>query len=783
MGLKFDSLVGVRARGVEVGSAAGVSGELAEIQFRLDVVVDDGKGGQIVGTPGFVDHGAAVFKHLGDGHGGDFAAVIVAGFDGGFEEAAGSLSGEIIRDDEAGLALHFDPRGVGHGDVDVAAIDGEADIGGVDVAGGDGHDSAAPGAMHRLASPTVGYGEVFIHGDRVEHFRVIEKCAGGVQAELVRWRPALRAIGAARRGGERLAHRMTEARQWRGALATLLLLCACLAMWWAMRGSGVVLAATQESGARLSVRLETPDKACAACHQAIYDSYERTPMALGSGAAAQGLDDVEVKAGGFTHAGSGVTYRVTLVGGVARLTYERAAGAAEQRLAGEERLKYFVGSGKRGRTFLYDVDGLWFETPINWYTRQGAWDMAPGFSAAKDLPAPLPVDANCLHCHASEVARAMGGARNRFAGAPFGQGGVGCAACHGDAQAHLAQVKAGGGSGMLRLKNLHPVERDSVCLQCHLEGDATVYRAGRSLAEFKPGENLFDSAVYFVDRNRALQGGRASSQYEALLESACKRGAGDKLTCTTCHDPHSSPAAADRVEFFRGRCLTCHTGTAMATTHHPEERDCATCHMPTRATLDISHEQVTDHNIQAKPRKARAEERTKSFDLVPVGPVTVGAREEGLGYAQLAQHGDRTAGERALHLLKTAEKQGADDAETHDQLGFLLQISGVPGEAGAEYAKALGRDPQDTTAAANLAVLSAAGGHAGAAVGLLEQVVREDPSQTAAGLNLAFLLCRGNEKDRARAVIEQMLRFNPGSTAAQTFLQKGNYGGQTCSVR
>ena len=586
------------------------------------------------------------------------------------------------------------------------------------------------------------------------------------------------------RDGERLARRMGEARGARGWLAALLLVCAALALWVGLRGDAVVQAsAAQAEGMRLVSQLDSPDQVCASCHQAIYDSYERTPMAMGSGLAAAGLDDAELKAGGFRHAGSGVKYRVALVGGVATLTYERDGA---QRLAGEERLRYFVGSGRRGRTFLYDTDGLWFETPINWYTRQGAWDMAPGFSAAVDLPAPLPVDANCLHCHASEMGVAAGGARNRFAGAPFGQGGVGCAACHGDAQAHLALVRGAGtgGSGMLNLKRLQPVERDSVCLQCHLEGDATVYRAGRSLAGFKPGESLFASAVYFVDRNRTLQGGRASSQYEALLESACKRGAGDKLTCTTCHDPHSSPAPAERVEFFRERCLSCHSGTAMATTHHPEQRDCATCHMPTRATLDISHEQVTDHNIQAKPRlKARAEERTKAFDLVPVGPASVGVREEGLAYAQLAQHGDRTAGERALQLLRQAEKTGSDDAEVHDQLGFLLQVSGARSEAAAEYAKALSEAPQDTTAAANLAVLSAAGGHVGTAVGLLEQVVKEDPSQTAAGLNLAFLLCKGNEKVRAREIVGEMLRFNPGSSAARMFLDKGVYGGQSCDVR
>ena len=94
---------------------------------------------------------------------------------------------------------------------------------------------------------------------------------------------------------------------------------------------------------------------------------------------------------------------------------------------------------------------------------------------------------------------------------------------------------------MLNLDALEPVRRDSVCLNCHLEGQTAVERPGRKPENFRPGENLFDYAQFFVYRSETGSGGRATSQWEALLQSACKRKSGDSMTCTTCHNPHGSP--------------------------------------------------------------------------------------------------------------------------------------------------------------------------------------------------------------------------------------------------
>jgi predicted CXXCH cytochrome family protein len=321
-------------------------------------------------------------------------------------------------------------------------------------------------------------------------------------------------------------------------------------------------------------------------------------------------------------------------------------------------------------------------------------------------------------------------------------------------------------------------------VQCHLEGNAVVYRAGKSLAQFKAGDDLADFALYFVRTHEPGDGRRATSQYEALLRSACKRASGDKLTCTSCHDPHSDPSPAERVQYFRQRCLACHNTPTMKT-HHVEQQDCASCHMPSRDATDISHEQVTDHDIETRPSKRlslRSFESDTSRDLVAVGSATAGDREYGLAYAQLANRGDRLAGERAIQLLTKASLAGVNDIAVNTRLGFLQQIFGQPEKARSSYAAALNVDPYEPTALANLAILDATSGHTTESVHLLERLLNGDPTQTAAGLNLAYIDCQLGHTTQARTILAQLQASNPDDPQLREFLRSGNYASHHCNL-
>jgi predicted CXXCH cytochrome family protein len=516
-----------------------------------------------------------------------------------------------------------------------------------------------------------------------------------------------------------------------------------------------------------SLAREDPNAACAPCHKAIYDRYRTTPMANASGPAAEGFLPAD-----FAHAASGVHYRISEEDGRVWLSYERDDAARP--LHGRQELRYFLGSGRRGRTYLFEQQGYWFEAPINWYAKKQVWDMTPHYLDAREMPLTLPVDPGCLHCHASGAASSLPDARNHYAGAPFAAGGVTCAACHGDASAHVA---SGGRVRMINIDALEPVRRDSVCLNCHLEGQAAVDRLDRRIEKFVPGENLFDFTLFFVYRSENGSGGRATSQWEALLRSACKQQSGDRMTCTSCHDPHGSPPPEDRVAFYRAKCLACHTGAAFAERHHPENPDCTACHMARPPSNDIAHEQVTDHWIRKRVSQERLPLATTG-DLETVGGVATGDqdydRNLGLAYAQMAQRGDQAAGMKAMELLRKAEHAdggAGSDHELHAQLGFLEQMNGETAGAAAEYRQALQADPYDALAAGDLALIEARAHNTEEALRLWHAVTDRDPAEHAAAMNLATVACAEGKQDEAMDALNRLLGFAPDDEAAQRLME------------
>lgn len=519
---------------------------------------------------------------------------------------------------------------------------------------------------------------------------------------------------------------------------------------------------------------QDPDAVCASCHRQIYDSWKKTPMAHASGPAAEGFVPAD-----FTHAASGVHYRIYLDKGQVWLSYERPNAPPDRALNGRQLLLFYLGSGRRGRTWLYEREGYWFEIPINWYAKKHIWDMTPHFLNTRAMPFTLPVDPGCLHCHASDVAASLPDARNHYAGLPFPHGGIYCSSCHGDASQHLAQHGRG---PILNPARLDPIRRDSVCLECHLEGEVVAIRQGRHLGAFKPGDNLFDYAVYFEDGRKAGAAGRATSQWESLLESACKRASGDRLTCTTCHDPHSAPSPEERVSYYRARCLSCHAG--LASGHHSSNPDCTSCHMPRQETQDIAHEQVTDHRIQI-PSKPYASPLS-SAELVPVGGIHPSPRDEGIAWAQLGFRGDRAAGERAMKLLLEAEASDpaqASDAELHMELGFLEQASGNRERARTEYEEALRADRFNETAAGDLAVLDAQQGDFASAQPLWAAVFQHDPGASAAGIDLAVAQCRLGQPGAAAQTLHRVLLFSPDNETARRLSLALYRGDSQCTKR
>jgi predicted CXXCH cytochrome family protein len=497
-------------------------------------------------------------------------------------------------------------------------------------------------------------------------------------------------------------------------------------------------------------------------------------MANASGPAVDGLE-----AGSFLHAVSGVQYRVFQESGAAWLSYERPGDGA---MHGRQKLEYFMGSGNHGRTYLYSVNGYWFETPIAWYARKHGYDMRPAYLNDKEMPFNLPMNASCLRCHVSGPRVEDAGTRNHYGGAPFAQGGITCVACHGDGAQH---VRSGGSGATVNPAKLDAERRDSVCISCHLEGDVAVPRLGRSPVSYRPGERIADYVSYFVRRG-ANTASRAVSQVEALNQSRCKRMSADRMSCMTCHDPHRSVGAGERVKFYRSKCLGCHVQAKYAAAHYATTSDCTRCHMPKSAPTDIPHEQWTDHRILRTPGAAEFEPAfTGEDELVAVPGIRQqpSERDLALGYYNLVADGDISQMQRARKLLETVLKADAKDVEVLKAQGVLAQMQNDRAQAVQFYRSVLDQAPNDYTASLNLGVLLARSGQLKPAADLWSRSFAQNEDITELGMNLASVRCMLGDGPGAEQALRRVLLYSPDHRAARERMRAIESGAQPCSGR
>jgi Flp pilus assembly protein TadD len=520
-------------------------------------------------------------------------------------------------------------------------------------------------------------------------------------------------------------------------------------------------------------------------------------MATASGLAADG-----VVTGEFTHKASGVHYRVYemdpgsrasvgLSGSETRahpepthaersptvwFSFERPVDG----LHGERELLYFIGSGRKGRSYLFSQAGFLFETPINWYSQEGRWNMTPAYTEARESPLNLPAYVDCLTCHASGLQPPVAGTESKFSGKPFLHAGITCQRCHGADGGHGAAAtsdvtaargnSSGGDSGIVNPAKLSAERRDAICMECHFEGTVAVAQPGQHLYQFQPGERLSDYIHYFLRVENQGEKAQALSQFEALSLSACQRKSGEKMWCGSCHEPHSEPSAAEKAAYYRSKCLQCH-GEAFAAKHHPEKSDCTSCHMPALPSKDVAHTEATDHRILRNPSGLLLESTQPQLEDASPQPRLVSfpardaaltsTRDFALAWETLAQRGVPGAAREAERYLRSAVKERPEDAVLLGALGFVEQQHGHEKEARELYERALKIDPLDNDVADNLGALEARAGNLHRAVELWQGAFARVPDRNAIGMNLAMAFCVAGQKDDARSYVMRVLQFNP----------------------
>jgi hypothetical protein len=498
---------------------------------------------------------------------------------------------------------------------------------------------------------------------------------------------------------------------------------------------------------------------CATCHADRAKGYERSAMAQ---SLRRPLKEPE---GTFVHTPSGTrfTAEVRPDGNYQRRERDGAVSTYK--------VEYVIGSGKHAEGYIVRVGRHLFQSPITYYPRIQRYDMAPGYETARTPDFIRPLTLECILCHAGEP-RHIEGTISEYEAPAFGAEAIHCERCHGDPAPHLAEPGRG---NIVNPAKLPPVERASVCEQCHLMGAARVTNPGKRAQDFRTGrplEEVFTIYTAVLPPGSPQTGLKVISHSEQLAESRCAEQSKDQMWCGTCHDPHD--LSAQPPAYYREKCLGCHAATLnLKHAGGRDQADCVRCHMARRDAKDGGHTVFTDHHIARVPEPAATGEEPRNYELKAwrEPPAAFRARNLALAYATSGfEHGSPARIVRGLHMLEEVVEDFPDDPDVLSALGSAYLAVRQPRDAVPRFEQVLKLRAPAVTDEANAGAAWLGAGRMDKALPYLESAGARDPLLFTTIEALMQIYQSQGDEAKAAALAERV-RLALGSTAPQEVAQ------------
>lgn len=521
--------------------------------------------------------------------------------------------------------------------------------------------------------------------------------------------------------------------------------------------SGVVATTSSGRGQSIDNKAEHADaefvtepvgaSRCQFCHASEVEGYARSAMAHSLRRAGQEPE------GTLETPDAKITMHSTTTGSWQRL--ESGGDTTDYRI------DYVIGSGTHASGYLIDLAGHLFQSPVAYYSSRHAYDLAPGYEGLANPDFTRPVAEGCLFCHSGSALH-VSGTSNQYRTPAFSDSeeAITCERCHGSAEKHLSDPRAG---TIINPAKLEHDARDSICEQCHLLGVGRVLNPSRNFSDFRPGQRMED--IFTTYRNASPPGADAEkfkviSHVGQLARSTCARKSNGRLWCGTCHDPHNKPL--EPVQFFRSKCLSCHM-ESFPGSHPGKQSNCIGCHMPRRDAKDGGHTAFTDHRIQRRPEPQQA--LPEDTDIAAWREPAADLQKRNLGIAYVNVGAERRYPPfvvRGYRMLTEVQDQFSTDSAVFTAMGTALMLGKQSTEAELAFDRALQLGPDSAAGETNAASAYLQSGDIDRAVAHLERAVAIDPLHLPADMPLIDLYKRqGNAAkaaelaDKVSAVVDQ----------------------------
>ena len=245
-----------------------------------------------------------------------------------------------------------------------------------------------------------------------------------------------------------------------------------------------------------------------------------------------------------------------------------------------------------------------------------------------------------------------------------------------------------------------------VCLQCHLQGEISVFKTGKSSSGFRPGMSLKDIKTVFIEDGLPKGDFRIASHGGRISLSTCFTASNGSMTCITCHNPHEPVQERSRT-YFNDRCMDCHATESLTVlqkvTDHSNKGDCVHCHMKQGATSDILHVNFTDHWIRKKIDILSEKESDALFSRETALKLRDFFEEEdpaaiirkGIAYTNYyeTRHSEPAYLVRAIILLEQGLQDVPEHLDGYYALARAFQLQGKDQQAAAAYERVMSLDP------------------------------------------------------------------------------------------